>query len=71
MLTVIFFARTLYLERITSTLHPELYSKRSFGQTSDGYQYQDCFKVVVEVKAYTKPPPLVETVMSAIMILFG
>mmetsp|Transcript_11537 Transcript_11537/g.25166 ORF Transcript_11537/g.25166 Transcript_11537/m.25166 type:complete len:1708 (-) Transcript_11537:108-5231(-) len=26
---------------------------------------------ISEVKAYTKPPPLVETVMSAIMILFG
>lgn len=26
----------------------DLYSKRSFGQTSDGFQYQDSFKIVIE-----------------------
>ncbi len=26
----------------------DLYAKRSFGQTSDGFQYQDSFKIVIE-----------------------
>lgn len=29
-------------------LYTDLYTKKSFGQTSDGFQYQDSFKIVIE-----------------------
>jgi DEP domain-containing protein 5 len=48
MLTIIFFARTLYLDdRISHQTCPELFSKKSF-VNNDGYYQQDHYKIVVE-----------------------
>jgi hypothetical protein len=48
MLTIIFFARTLYLdERLSPSTHPELFSKKSF-VACDGYYQQDHIKIVLE-----------------------
>lgn len=48
MLTIIFFARTLYLdERLSPSTHPELFSRKSF-VANDGYYQQDHIKIVLE-----------------------
>jgi hypothetical protein len=47
-LTVVFFARTLYLDRVDSMFAPELASKGSLRQRKDGIWYQDFYKVVLE-----------------------
>ena len=47
-LTVVFFARTLYLDGVDPTLTPDLWCKASLQTRSDGVLYQDFFKVVLE-----------------------
>lgn len=48
MLTIIFFARTLYLdERLSPSTHPELFSRKSL-VANDGYYQQDHIKIVLE-----------------------
>jgi hypothetical protein len=47
-LSVVFFARTLYLDRVDSISTPNLAAKRSLGQRPDGIKYQDHFRVVIE-----------------------
>ena len=47
-LTVVFFARTLYLGDVNPTTAPELCAKASLHRRSDGVLYQDFFKVVLE-----------------------
>lgn len=49
MLSVIFFARTFYLETIDSLHHPEVFAQKSFHKVNDiGLDYQDFYKVVLE-----------------------
>ena len=47
-LTVVFFARTLYLDGVDPVRTPNLCCKASLQKRSDGVLYQDFFKVVLE-----------------------
>jgi hypothetical protein len=50
-LTVVFFARTLYLDGVDPSRTPDLWCKASLQTRSDGVLYQDFFKVVLENSA--------------------
>ena len=50
-LTVVFFARTLYLDGVDPSKTPDLWCKASLQTRSDGVLYQDFFKVVLENSA--------------------
>ena len=47
-LTIVFFARTLYLDGVDPVHTPDLCCKASLQKRSDGVLYQDFFKVVLE-----------------------
>lgn len=47
-LTIVFFARTLYLDGVDPVHTPDLCCKASLQRRSDGVLYQDFFKVVLE-----------------------